>query len=173
MAVLLVAGCTSQTPSYSSEPTKQGSDVQNTPAEPEATVQTIGQIYAMAKNWDADQPVDGLEVTLNPEDRDGKPVHAEGTATAKLTEQIIDYNTYGDFAAHDGNVLGTWSNVKVTKDNYDFMGATVRFNYDDIKYVPGDPGLTGKTGKLELTFTTPDGKSFQASESSIVLNGYS
>ena len=176
VGIVVISGCTGET-TYSDDSSVQtessgSNNVEKQKAEPKTTAQTLGDIlYVSAKNWDEDAELDGLEFDLSPRDANDNSVSVEGTLTVKLIETVTDYEMYYDFESHDADELGTWSNIKINKENYGVLGATVRLSYDDIGYTPGKSGMSSKMGRVEITFKTADGKTFQTKYDDIFLDG--
>ncbi|MBE9512948.1 MAG: hypothetical protein IMY77_02685 [Chloroflexi bacterium] len=111
----------------------------------------------MAKNWDADPEVDGIEFNLTPKDAEDNVVETPGVVSAKLWLRL----EYPE--ARKGNLVQEWSNIQVDKDDYDWLsGASIRLEYKDFQ-------PKGQIGILEVTLETPDGKSFIASDTFALL----
>ncbi len=128
------------------------------PPAPAKAVTTIDIGWPMPKNWDADPDIDGIEFDLTPKDAQDKMVETPGVVSAKLWLKA-PYPATGK-----GDLLQEWSNIQVTKDDYDWlMGVTIRLEYKDFEPEEMQFGI------LEVTFVTPDGKSFTARESSVML----
>lgn len=113
--------------------------------------------FTLAKNWDADPEVDGIEVNIWPKDAQDKEVKAPGTVSAKLWLQksILE--------PEKGELIQTWTNIPVSKEDYGFIGgAILRLEYH--AFTP----TRDQWGILEVTFTNPDG-AFTAREKDIHL----
>jgi len=121
-------------------------------------VTTIDIGWPMAKNWDADPEVDGIEFGLTPKDAEDKMVETPGVVSAKLwLERPFPETGKGD-------LVQEWSNIQVTKDDYDWlMGVTIRLEYKGFEPKEMQFGI------LEVSLVTPDGKSFTARDSSVML----
>jgi len=130
------------------------------PPAPAKAVTTIDIGFAMPKNWDADPDIDGIEFHLTPKDAEDKMVETPGVVSAKLWLQA-QYPATGK-----GNLIQEWSDIQVTKGNYDWlMGAKIRLEYKGFQPTQMQFGI------LEVTLTTPDGKSFTARASPVMLGG--
>ena len=108
---------------------------------------------ARYRNTDADPKADELQVNIQPYGINDTPIDAEGVVSAKLwlaTGLFKDVNKKGE-------LLQEWYGIHISKDDYDSLGAIVRLEYHN-GYVPEE----GDSGILEVTFTTPDQKSFSA-----------
>jgi len=130
------------------------------PTAPKATGVVTLDIFGfpMAKSWDADPEVDGIEVEIWPKDAEDHTVKAAGSVSANLWLQksILE--------SEKGELIQTWSNTPVSKDDYGFLGgARVRFEYSG--FTPTEQ----QWGILEVTLTTGDGKSFTARAKNIHL----
>jgi len=78
------------------EPNKKIVNVETQPEPTKQTpiVQTIGQVWMTAKNWDADPQVDGLKFYLNPKDKDDSKVDSAGVLSMKLWKMVeVNYET--------------------------------------------------------------------------------
>ena len=128
------------------------------PPAPTKAVTTIDIGWPMAENWDADPEVDGIEFDLTPKDAEDKMVETPGVVSAKLwLERPFPETGKGD-------LVQEWSNIQVTKDDYDWlMGVTIRLEYKGFEPKEMQFGI------LEVTLVTPDGKSFTARASSVML----
>lgn len=163
--LFFIAGC-GTSPLYSNSTAKNsGSESSNSGQQTQATtVQTIGDVIMSAENWDADPEVDGLEFDLSPRDKDDVQVESEGTISIKLWKTI----GYDDKCLkRDEDLLEQWNNIKVTKGDYSIFGATIRAEYKNYQ-VTDDKSATGCA---EVTFTTPDGKSFVSFDDLVFING--
>lgn len=122
-------------------------------------VQAINLFLAKGENWDADSDNDGVEVTLSPRDRDDKQVKTDGTVSAKLwySEYDASYNRV------KGEFIQEWINIPVSKDSYGFLGTKVRLEFNNFTAKSSDYGY------LEVTLTTPDGKTFTAKQDIVGL----
>jgi len=126
------------------------------PAPTEVVTIDIG--WPMAENWDADPEVDGIEFDLTPKNAEDRMVETPGVVNAKLWLQA-QYPATGK-----GNLVQEWSDIQVTKDDYDWlMGVTVRLEYKGFQPEKMQFGI------LEVTFITPDSKSFTARASTVML----
>lgn len=122
-------------------------------------VVTIDIGWPMAKSWDADPELDGIEIQLTPKDAEDRTVETEGVVSARLWLERSFMEGGGK-----GDLVQEWSGIQVTKDDYDWlMGATIRFEYK------GFQPKRMQLGILEVTLVTPDGKSFTARWSSLFL----
>lgn len=102
-------------------------------------------------SWDYDPEVDGMDFVIRPEDAGGKMVRTPGLVTAKLWFEKEE-GVKGDF-------IQEWTDIEVTEDDYAFpMGVTIRLEYQEFQPPPRQYGI------IEVTFVTPDGKSFTASD---------
>ncbi len=177
VGVIAIAGCTSET-AYTNEPEQNSNsgatETEDVASEPEETlpkVQTIGDVFITAENWDADAEVDGLEFTLNPEDRNGKLVETPGTVVVKIWQPKCTEYLYGSCmdtscVMEDEYLIETMT-VPLTTENYDMWGATIRAEYKTYQVTSDE----FKTGCVKVNLTTPDGKSFVALDDSVYLNG--
>jgi len=105
-----------------------------------------------AKNYDADPEADGLGVEMQPYDINYDPINAEGVVSVKLWLE-----------GEKDELLQEWYGIHIGRDDYRVFGAILRLEYVD--YVPE----VGDYGILEVTFTTPDQKSFTARHTYVVL----
>ncbi len=109
---------------------------------------------ACYRNTDADPKADELRVAIQPYGINDTPIDAEGVVSAKLwlaTGLFKDVNK-------KGQLLQEWYGIHISKDDYGSQGALLRLEYNE--YVPEE----GDYGILEVTFTTPDQKSFTAQD---------
>ena len=121
-------------------------------------VATIDIGFPMGDNWDADPEVDGIEFHLTPKDAEDKMAETPGVVSAKLWLER-QYPETGK-----GDLVQEWSNIQVTKDDYDWlMGVTIRLEYKGFEPKEMQFGI------LEVSLVTPDGKSFTARGSSVML----
>jgi len=105
---------------------------------------------ACYRNTDADPKADELQVHIQPYGINDTPIDAEGVVSAKLwlaTGLFKDVNK-------KGQLLQEWYGIHINKDDYGSQGALLRLEYNE--YVPEE----GDYGILEVTFDTPDQKSF-------------
>ena len=133
----------------------------STPAPPPTPTQvvTIDIGLPLAKNWDADPEIDGVEFNLTPKDAQDKMVRTPGTLSAQLWLEKSFLEGGGK-----GLLVQQWSGIQLTKDDYDIIfGARIRLEYRAFK-----PGML-QFGVLEVTLETPDGKSFTARATSVLL----
>ena len=156
----LVSGCGPGEVAYtedSKETTTE--DIDSPPPTQETTVQTLGEIFISAKNWDADAEIDGLEFTLSPRDKNDRLVMAKGVLDAKMWDNEICDTTQES--------LEIWS-LPVSEQNYDgIWGAQIRLEYKN--YVLNSDDF--QRGCVEIKFVTNDGKEFTAKDDSVYLNG--
>ncbi len=159
--VLLISGCTG-TPTYSNN--QQTIDTQENGGQnpKETTVTTLNIWLASGKNWDTDADVDGIQVTLRPEDKNGKIVQTDAIINAKLWYSKFD----DDFNRIKGKFIQEWSNITLSKDKFGLMGTEIR-----LEYKPDFKPKSMDTGWLEITMTTPDGKEFNARDDYVFLAG--
>ena len=113
------------------------------------TVQTLEVMSVTDDNWDSDPEEDGIAVSIAPRDKDDNIVEQAGTITAKLWE-IESSPESTDIVK--GDLVQEWT-VPITKDNYGIWGDL------NLEYKSGFVPSTD-WGWLEVTLTTPDGKSF-------------
>lgn len=109
---------------------------------------------ACYRNTDADPKADELQVHIQPYGINDTPIDAEGVVSAKLwlaTGLFKDVNK-------KGQLLQEWYGIHINKDDYGSRGALLRLEYNE--YVPEE----GDYGILEVTFDTPDQKSFTAQD---------
>ncbi len=93
-----------------------------------------------------------------PKNVEDHTVEAAGTVSAKLWLQK------SFFESEKGELIQTWSNIPVSKDDYGFLGgAVIRLEYSG--FIP----MEHQYGILEVTLTTTDGKSFTTREKGIHL----
>ncbi len=129
------------------------------PAPISTKVVTIDIGWPVAENWDADPDIDGIELYLRPEDAQGKMVETASVVSAKLwlERSIIE-------GGGKGSLIQEWSGIQLTKEDYDWLyGATIHLEYKGFRPASIQFGI------LEVTFVTPDGKSFGARANYIVL----
>lgn len=107
-----------------------------------------------------------MEFYLNPKDKDDNSIEAEGKVSIKLWEQIQQNFEYKCLKRTE-DLLETWDDISVKKENYDFIGSKIRAEYKTYKIT--DDGFV--MGCAEITFTTNDGKSFVALDDTIFING--
>lgn len=171
-AIVASAGCASKEPVVASggnaatQPTSASSTESNTAAasqppaeEAGAEVQTIDLGWPTPENWDADAETDGIEFNISPKDSKGDTVVTDGTINAKLYENV------GFAADQKGDLIQEWNNIKVSKDNFSFMGAKVRLEYKS-GFKTTEPYAQGW---LDITFVTPGGKEFNATQKNVFL----
>ncbi len=128
------------------------------PSEPTAVV-TLDIGWPLTASWDADPEIDGIEFYLTPKDARGNMDEAAGVVSAKLWLERSFLEGGGK-----GNLVQEWSDIQVTKDNYDWlMGATIYLEYKGFQ-----PEMM-QFGILEVTLVTHDGKSFTARATSVML----
>ncbi|UZE93919.1 MAG: hypothetical protein IB618_04135 [Candidatus Pacearchaeota archaeon] len=132
----------------------------------ETKVQTIGDVYFLAKNWDSDSEVDGLEFDLNPKDKDDSLVMTDGKVSIKLWK-IVQQGYENKCLKRNEDLLESWDNIQVKKGDYSIFGVTVRAEYKSYEITDDKYAL----GCAEVVFTTPDGKNFTSSEDTIFING--
>lgn len=168
--LVVISGCDSEI-TYSDTSENQNNEVEtNVPQEDIPEVQTLGNIYFMAKNWDADSNPDGLQFDLSPRDKNDMPVETPGIITAKLWEnECSNYNPEYDYCLEytcgKNSPIDTWS-IPVKEEDYSWSGATIRLEYKN--YIPNDEDMI--QGCAEIVFTTENGPSFTAKEEDIFLN---
>jgi len=160
--VILVSGCTSSKPVYSDETynSKENAGQQTVLSTPTATVATLGDIFVLTENWDADAADDGIEFNLNPKDSDDRPVEVDGIISATLWKKVQESQYSIEYVK--GDVIKEWEGIEVKKSNFGFMGAEIRLEFDE-DYVPDQYD----TGVLEIRFETQD-KEFVA-ETDVLL----
>ena len=125
-----------------------------------ATILDIG--YPLAQNWDADADIDGLELYLTPKDEEGIIVQAPGVVSAKLWLERTFLEGGGK-----GDLVQEWNDIQVKKDDYYlWLGAKIRLEYKGFRPKQMQFGI------LEVTFITPDGKSFSARAISVMLGEF-
>ncbi len=157
VGVLVLSGCTSK-PTYSGD---DGSSAGQTSAPatngnslPE--VVTLDLFLPQMENWDGDAEVDGIEVTLQPRNKDDDIVKAQGTLTARAYTSGLDTST---FKHVKGELLQEWKNIPVGQD-YGFLGTKVRLEFAE-DYV--------SIGTLYVEFEfNYDGKTYNAVEDSVL-----
>jgi hypothetical protein len=159
VSVIGISGCTSGDPVYSGDSGVQQTEQPATQAVSTTTVATLGDIYALPQNWDADSQDDGIKFFLNPKDSSDKPVEVDGTLRAILWKKE---QAGMDFVK--GDMIKEWKGIQVKKSDFGYAGAEVRLEYDD-NYVPDQ----FDAGVLEVRFDT-QGKTFTAQAD--VLLGY-
>src|SRR3989344_7032567 len=106
----------------------------STQENPEPTsVQTIGSVSFYAKNSDADPAVDGLEVRIEPRDKDDQIVQTDGTVSVKLWKSVtINYER--KCLQRDEDLLDSWEGIKINKDNVGFIfGVEINLLYQKYK----------------------------------------
>lgn len=163
VGVILLSGCTGK-PSYSDT----GNGTANSPSEAAAPaaqekptvkvlpVATLDLWMATMENWDEDPEADGIEATIAPRDKDDKMQYAEGVVNAKVYTRSLNTSTY---KYEKGELVKEWSNVPITKDQYGFLGAPVRLEFDSA-YTPTDALY------LEIEFVY-NGKTYKAIKDSV------
>jgi len=136
-------------------------------------VATLGEMWASAKNFDADSEIDGLELSLKPQDINGEIVETEGNANLKLWKlECIETSEYSSYCLKeectkkDNLLIETWS-IPINAENYDYSGFNVQAEYKNYKPKGGN-----QKGCLEVTFITPDGKNFISIDDGVYLNGF-
>src|SRR3989338_1044995 len=105
------------------EPNKKIVNVETQPEPTKQTpiVQTIGQVWMTAKNWDADPQVDGLKFYLNPKDKDDSKVDSAGVLSMKLWKMVeVNYET--KCLKRDGDLLDSWDNLPIKEEDYGIFG---------------------------------------------------
>ncbi len=189
MLAMLLSGC-SEEKVYSKEvsqqselspkseaSTQQANNSQSQPAEKssqeEKLIAYIDIGFPIAKNWDADPEVDGIEIELSPKTKNDELVKVDGVVKAKLwrytcTEYSDVLNTCikKECVKSDKALLESW-NIPITKDQFDpIFGATIRLEYEH--YDPTQDEEDFSQGCLLVTFEA-QGKSFSAEEDSVFL----
>jgi len=133
---------------------------QPAPAPPAPTkVVTIDIGWPTPENWDADPDIDGIKFDLTPKDAEDRMVETPGVISAKLwlEQSFLEGGGKGD-------LIQEWSNIQVTKDDYGWLlGATIRLEYEVFQPQEMQFGI------LEVTLVTPDGKSFTARATDVLL----
>lgn len=159
LILIPVIGCASpKLPVPAGETSEPSVPGEETLAEP-TKVTTIDIGWPMSKNWDADPEVDGIEFDLTPKDAEDKMVETLGVVSAKLWLEKSFLEGGGK-----GDLVQEWSNIQVTKNDYDWVwGVTIRLEYKGFEPEEMQFGI------FEVTLVTPDGKSFTARESSVML----
>lgn len=130
------------------------------------TVQTIGQVWITTNNWDADPEVDGLKFDLNPKDKDGSQVDSSGIISIKLWKMVA-VGFEDKCLKRDEDLLESWDNISVKEEDYNLFGAEIKAEYNKYKITEDKYNQ----GCVEVTFTTPDGKSFKSNYENIFVNG--
>jgi starvation-inducible outer membrane lipoprotein len=166
--VIFVSGCTSSEPVYSGSDEIQSDNtgnVQEQPIkkEPTTTVATLGTIFAITGNWDADAEDDGLELYINPKDAEDHLVAVDGVISATLWKRIREDPYSIEFVK--GDVIKEWEGIEIKKSDFDFMGAEIRLEFDE-DYTPEQY----ESGTLEVKLDV-QGKTFEAVQESVLL-GY-
>ena len=173
IAVVVVAGCVQKAPVYSNESktaeSKQIVNSEGTAGQKQAPkMATLDMPFVVAKNWDADAEVDGLEATLEPKDAADNIVAVNGIISAvlwKVPDIELDeatgeevYVNCDEYTPRDRDIVGRWSGIKVSAEDIDpVFGVDARLGYPSNLSLAGSP-----TGYLKVTFTTEDGNSFEA-----------
>ena len=122
-------------------------------------VATIDIGWPTCENWDADPEVDGIEVDLSAKDAEDNTVQAPGVVSAKL------WSEFPTFSGEKGALIQEWSDIKITKDDYDWFWGWVTIRLEYKGYTP----QKDEWGILEVTLTTPDGRSFTARATTVML----
>ncbi|MDD5015920.1 MAG: hypothetical protein PHW73_12645, partial [Atribacterota bacterium] len=130
-----------------------------------STVQTIGTVYLIGKNWKETAGISGLEFSLDPKDNEDNSVQTDGIISAKLWKEV-QINFENKCLKRPEDLLDHWDNVQINKDDFGFMGTTVRLEYKNYKPIGDQYAM----GCADITFTTPDGKIFESSDDSIFIN---
>lgn len=153
ISAMVVSGCNTK-PVYSNDNT----------ITPNTAVQTLGIWLAKGGNWDADANYDGVEVTVQPKDSEDNIVKTDATVNAVLYKLVWDTNKMENVK---GDVIKNWS-VAIKENDFAWNGVTLRLDYPS-EFIP----KTSKDyGYLEVSLTTPDGKTFSAIDNYVFLAEY-
>ncbi|MDO8625323.1 MAG: hypothetical protein Q7R47_04540 [Candidatus Diapherotrites archaeon] len=167
IATLLLTGCTGTkepvTAPANGQPAQNNDNNPNTPATTQAPqVKTLGIFLALAKSWDSDADTDGIELRVQPRDAKGNITTVNGTISAKLYQQLIG------FGSEKGDLIQEWTNIPAREENYEYLGVVVQLEYEpDFK--PEELPIMLRSGILELTFKTEDGKEYSARDDYVSL----
>lgn len=164
---LALSGCTSK-PTYSGEPTTN-SQTDSTPsstkpapqAAPAKEVATIDLFSAKIDNWDADPEGDGIEVTINPKNKDDKQVEVEGILNARIYKQELNYQTY---EKEKTDLVKEWNGIPIGTE-YGFLGTTARLEFEDGFDYKKESGLYGFYLEIEFVY---NGKTYTAVKGSVI-----
>lgn len=169
VGVLALSGCTSK-PTYSGEPIVDSqtdsppTTTQPAPqpvAAPVKEVATIDLFSAKIDSWDADPEGDGIEVTIDPKDKDDKQVKVEGMLNARVYEKTFDYSTYD---TEKGDLVKEWNNIPIGKE-YGFLGTTARLEFEDGFDYEKAAGLYGLYLEVDFIYS---GKTYTAVKDSVI-----
>lgn len=137
-------------------------------------VATIGEIFGSATNWDADSEIDGIEFSLWPENAQGDPIKVEGTIKAKIWKlECTEWSDYIDMCMEDACTkkdkdLIAERSINLEKEDYDWMGATIRVEYNKAFSPTGD--LLEDQGCMDVILITSDGKRFESFTDTLFLS---
>lgn len=162
LVVLMFSGCTGN-PSYSSDTSSTVSNP-NAPTTQSSTVKveqkevaTIDLFLAKMDSWDSDPSADGVEVTLQPRDKNDKSLEVNGVVNARIYTSELNTSTY---KYEKSELVKEWNNVPVEKANYGFLGAKVRLEFDENFE-------SASSYYLEVDFVY-NGKTFSAVQNSVI-----
>lgn len=178
IGILVLSGCSSKEPVTATNTKEQvktegtsdliQSSVKTTvpekPAQQTTNIETLNLALTMAKTWTSDGSTSGIETYLQPLDSKETTVAANGTVSAKL------YNVKGLYSDQRGDAIQEWNDIKIAKDNYEFMGTKVRLPYSK-GFNPKKVNLS-RIGWLEVKFVTEDGKEFNAKDEMVPLEKF-
>ncbi|MBN1377387.1 hypothetical protein JW949_03615 [Candidatus Woesearchaeota archaeon] len=174
LAILLISGCAS--PTYTKDNSQETSNQQTNTQEEiepkEKEITYISLLWPISKNWDSDPEVDGIEIDLTPYTKNDEMVETEGIVEVKLWEytctdysEMLEMCIEKDCVKSEDALLEEW-NVPLKKEDFDFMGATIRAEYE--KYDPTEDERNYPQGCILVTLKAQD-KEFSAEEDSVSL----
>lgn len=177
--VLILVSCEKPPIVYSETPVEKPIQEQlakeiEEPVEEIMPIQTLGEVYVSAENWDADAEIDGLEFTLRPRDLNDNMIPTDGTVKAKMWEyrcvdrDIIFEDVYCKKEDCGNNEpTENWS-IGIKKDGFGYSGTKIRLEYKEYNITDDEY----KKGCLEIVLVTPDGKEFTVKKDTVFLNGW-
>ncbi|MFH1638138.1 MAG: DUF4352 domain-containing protein [Candidatus Woesearchaeota archaeon] len=133
----------------------------------EKKIKTLRDVYISVDNFDADPEVDGLELTITPEDKEGKLVKARGKIFVQIWPKTCiregEYWGCEEEACIKSNYpIESWSKAVTMADYSSYSGVPLQLEYTNpLSYYENlEPG----GGCVDITFTLLSGESFRLSE---------
>lgn len=164
LVVAAISGCSTTPDATPVLPEAQVPHTENS-----QTITSLGLFTAHAFDWGRDGELDSLSVTLVTTTKDSTYVEPKGRVSAMLWLQP-------DSSKRErGPLVEAWTGIQIQEKDYvkiigafvrDIPGANVRLEYND--YEPRDY----QYGVLEVTLTTPEGKSFTDTKFNVKLGGF-